>query len=42
MEEWIKRRKRGEEMAKGPKGFIVLLPQAIIEIPQDSYLSYDL
>ena len=27
-------------MAKGPKGFIVLLPQAIIEIPQDSYLSW--
>ena len=27
-------------MAKGPQGFIVLLPQAILEIPQDSYLSW--
>ena len=25
---------------KGPKGFIVVLPGGIIEIPQDSYLSW--
>ena len=27
-------------MAKSAKGFIVILPQTIIEIPQDSYLSW--
>lgn len=34
--------KRGEILAKqkGPKGFIVVLPHGIIEIPQDSYVSW--
>lgn len=29
-----------QKVGKGPKGFIVVLPGGIIEIPQDSYLSW--
>ena len=29
-----------QKVGKGPKGFIVVLPGSIIEIPQDSYLSW--